>query len=67
MFHFCKIHATYLDDWGYISGRFALRIIAIVMVGLKIIGILDELKWHALAWKGMLLYISIQNINRTAL
>ena len=29
------IHVIYLDDWGYISGGFALRINMIVMFELK--------------------------------
>ena len=52
--HILKTHATYLDNWGYISGRFMFRISTIVMFGLRINGLLH--KWIELAFRGMIWY-----------
>ena len=51
--HIWTIHVKYLDDWGYISGRFALRIIMVVVVGFENQLDLNGLKWHAMEWCDM--------------
>ena len=69
MLHIWTIHITYFDDWSYMSGRFAIRITTIAVIGLRINGIWVDwngMPWHNVMWKGMLLCIIIEHSNRTA-
>ena len=64
--HIWTIHVTHLNDFSYTSGRFGLRISTIFMAGLRISRLIDRANWHFMAWKGMLSYNIIHNINCTA-